>query len=150
MVVREILELRQEEEQRVDIVAQRGLSWLLDAILDIIPVQVQLVLLGLEGLEHGAGYDSDVDLTHDLLAVLHHDLREHLGVDELVDEPASASDILIDVRLEVARHVWQAKLLLGPLLDRVVELDSEPEDSKLGVLDFLIAVESAQILRHII
>ena len=40
LVVREILQLRQEEEQRVDIVAQRGLSWLLDAILDIIPVQV--------------------------------------------------------------------------------------------------------------
>ena len=89
-------------------------------------------------------------MTHDLLAVLHHDLCEHLGVDELVDEPASASDILIDVRLEVAGHVWQAKLLLGPLLDSVVELDGESEDSKLGVLNFLIAVESAQILRHII
>ena len=148
LICRKLLKPRQEEEQRVDIVAQRGLPWLLDTSLDIIPIQVQLVFLGLEDLEHGAGYDSDVDSTHELLAVLHHDLGEHLGVDELVDEPTCASNILIDVRLEVARHVWQAILLLGPLLDRIVELDGELEDGKLGVLDFLFTVESTKILRH--
>lgn len=66
-----------------------------------------------------------------------------------MDEPLGAADILVDVGLEVARHVRQAKLLVRPLQDREVELHSKLEDSELGVLNLLRCVLSGKIERNV-
>ena len=68
-------------------------------MLNVVPVRIQLILFRFVELEHGARHDADVDATHQLLAILHHDFLKHFTVYELVDEPAGTPHVLIDVGL---------------------------------------------------
>ena len=114
-------------------------------MLNVVPVQIQLILFRFVELEHGARHDSDVDAAHKLLAILHHDFLEHVAVDELVDEPAGTPHVLIDVGLQEPGHVGQSILLRGALLDCVVELHGELEDAELGLVYGFWGVLGAQV-----
>ena len=137
LVRREVLQFGQHVQQRVHVPAKRRLSGRLNPTIDVVPILVEPMLFHLVNLQHSTGHDSDVDSSHNLLAVLHHDLLKHLCINEFADEPVSAAHVLVDIGLQVPRHVGQAELLLRPLLDSVVELDCELEDGKFSLVDLL-------------
>ena len=105
LVLGVVLQLGKQVEQGEDVVTKDRLSGVLNALVNVIPVEVELVLLVFVDLEHGAGDNTDVHTSHQLLTIVHHDLFEHLWVDEFIDEPAGTSDIFINICLDVARHV---------------------------------------------
>jgi len=62
-------------------------------------------------LQHSACDNTNVNSAHDLLAVLHHDFFNHVAVDKLFDEPLGTSDVLVNVCLNISRHIRQAVFL---------------------------------------
>ena len=105
MVCGEILQVRQEKQESIDIIAKCCLSGILDTSLDIVPIQIELVFLSLIDLEHSASDNTNVDSAHNLLTILHHDFLEKLTVDELIYEPTCTANVLVDIGLQVARHI---------------------------------------------